>query len=266
MKTRKFARWIHRVGLEKHSYEAGWKRSATRGNKNPPFDWLASAPAVAMLTEWPRHWAPPALRYGQPPPDGRREIKRSLMRRLWSAGGKLRPSVEAKFLPVDVWRFAWRSRPIIRTAAWAPATALLKKHPNFAAKVIASVESDGRIQPTFFQATDEILEPHFHVGRQKPQSQTRGRDRRHARPGNFSPNVALPFVAAYAEKFARDDRLRSKSQDPLRHPCAPPPTTASFGFWPANNCSTNPIRSQKTLKTTRRQQDSNSGFPGFLSQ
>ena len=129
------------------------------------------------------------------------------------------------------------------------AIALLKKHPNFAAKVVAAVESDGDPAKLFLQATDEYWSQHFTLG---GKTQSKPADLIGAtRAQEILANVALPFVAAYAEN-RRDDRLRSKAK--AHYDALQPAADNSIVRLAGQQLFDKPAEAKKHIKTTRQQQ------------
>jgi len=86
---------------------------------------------------------------------------------------------------------------------------LLRRHENFAAKVIAAVESAGDPAKLFLQVRDEYWSRHFTLGgkSQAQPAELIGA----ARAQEIVANIVLPFVAAYAAS-RQDDRLQAQAK------------------------------------------------------
>ena len=130
-------------------------------------------------------------------------------RRLWATWWKLRPEFSERILPVEAWRLAGirpANHPHRRLGA---AVALLRRHENFAAKVIAAIESDGDPVKLFLQARDEYWSRHFTLGgkTQAKPSELIGE----MRAQEIVANIVLPFVAAYAVR-QQDPRLEAQAK------------------------------------------------------
>jgi hypothetical protein len=236
-KSRRFARWIHRVGAEQAFYE-GWMEALGYKANKAAFRTLAQRlpvadgkPDAAVLFGvagfLPTKLADP---YGK---------------RLWSRWWKLRPDFEEKILPNDTWRLHGirpANHPHRRLGA---AAALLKKHGHLLDKIIGAIETDGDPGRLFVQVRDEYWSTHFTLGG-KPQRQPLELIGK-SRAQEIVANVVLPFVAALD-----DDRLRAKAK--ARYDALRPAPGNSLLRLAAQQLFETSAAAARSLKTARQQQ------------
>jgi hypothetical protein len=192
-KTRRFTRWIHRVGPAQAFYEGWMEALGYKANKTAfrllaqrlPLTECGSGPLAATFFGvagfLPLQLTDP---YGK---------------RLWSQWWKLRPDYADRVLPDNTWRLTGlrpANHPHRRLGA---AVALLKRHPNFAEKVVAAIESDGDPAKLFLQIRDDYWQHHFTLGgRPQPKPlELIGP----ARAADIVANIVLPFVAAHEPRL-----------------------------------------------------------------
>jgi hypothetical protein len=195
-KTRRFVRWIHHHGAEQAFYE-GWMEALGYKANKVAFRALAQRAPLRVLREHTRHLAPVLFGLANFLPTGTAPTRDPYRRRLWNAWWKLRPDFADQILAADRWRLAGvrpANHPHRRLGA---AVALLKRHPNFAEKVIAVIESNGDPARLFLEVRDEYWSRHFTLGgkTQTRESELIGA----ARAGEIVANIVLPFVAACGE-------------------------------------------------------------------
>ena len=206
-KTRRFARWIHRVGAEQAFYE-GWMEALGYKANKTAFRALAQRVPLTTLAE-SRVGAALLFGAGNLLPTVAAKGSDVYARRLWAQWWKLRPEFFDKILPAEAWRLAGirpANHPHRRLGA---AAALLRRHENFAAKAIAAVESHGDPAKLFLQVRDEYWSRHFTLGgkAQAQPAELIGA----ARAQEIVANIVLPFVAAYAAS-RQDDRLQAQAK------------------------------------------------------
>ena len=206
-KMRRFARWIHRAGVEQAFYE-GWMEALGYKANKTVFRALAQRVPLTTLAE---SRSPEALLFGTGNllPTVAAKSNDAYARRLWSQWWKLRPEFAEKILPAEMWRLAGirpANHPHRRLGA---AVALLRRHENFAAKAIAAVESTGDPAKLFLQVRDEYWSRHFSLGgkvQTKPVELIGA-----ARAQEIVANIVLPFVAAYAVS-RQDVKLQAQAK------------------------------------------------------
>jgi hypothetical protein len=199
-KARRFSRWIHRAGPEQAFYE-GWMESLGYKSNKTAFRTLARRAPLAELSAHRAHLAPLLfglanfLPTGAPPARGTAAAR--YVRRLWNAWWKLRPDFEERILPAELWQ-AGAGRPANHPhRRLGAAVALLKKHPNLMEKVVGAIECGGDPARLFAEIRDEYWSYHFTLG---GKSQRRASDLiGSGRAREILANIALPFVAAYAQ-------------------------------------------------------------------
>jgi len=219
-KTRKFSRWIQRIGAEQAFYE-GWMEALGYKANKAAFRTLAQRLPVAELQP-PREGEAPAEPLS---PMARREARPpntallfgvanflpitasrdAYAKRLWNAWWKLRPDFEERILPKETWRMSGIRPPNHPHRRLGAAAALLKRHPNFSEKIIAAIESDGDPAKLFLQARDDYWNYHFTLGgkTQSKSVELIGE----TRAGEIVANIVLPFVAAQ-----NDPQLAAKAK------------------------------------------------------
>ena len=206
-KARRFARWIHRAGTEQAFYE-GWMEALGYKANKTTFRALAQCVPLTTLAE-SRSTAALLFGTGNLLPTVAAKSSDAYARRLWAQWWKLRPEFADKILPAEAWQLAGirpANHPHRRLGA---ATALLRRHENFAAKAIAAVESGGAPAKLFLQVRDEYWSRHFTLGgklQAKPVELIGA-----TRAQEIVANIVLPFVAAYASS-RQDDRLRAQAK------------------------------------------------------
>ena len=207
VKTRRFTRWILRSGAEQAFYE-GWMEAL--GYKANKTTFRALAQRVPLATLIPsRTGAALLFGTGNLLPTVAAKSPDPYARRLWAQWWKLRPDYTDQILPATAWRLTGirpANHPHRRLGA---AVALIRRHENFAAKVIAAVESGGNPVKLFLQGRDEYWSRHYTLGgKLQPQPiELIGA----ARAQEIVTNIVLPFVAAYAAS-RNDDRLQSQAK------------------------------------------------------
>jgi hypothetical protein len=241
MKSRKFSRWIHRVGAEQAFYE-GWMEALGYKANKAAFRSLAQRLPVAEFAAQRRDLAPLLFGVAGVLPI---TLTDAYGKRLWNRWWKLRPDFEEKILPKDVWRLHGirpANHPHRRLGA---ATALLKRHGNLLEKVTGAIESDGDPVKLFLQVRDDYWSTHFTLGgktQRKPVELIGA-----SRADEIVANVVLPFVAALD-----DDRLRHKAKaryDALR--AAPSNSVLRLA---GQQLFDTPAVASRQLKTARQQQ------------
>ena len=221
IKTRKFSRWIHRVGAEQAFYE-GWMEALGYKANKAAFRLLAQRVPLAELSEmicrsaFRGATANPsrlerrshgrdlaAILFGvanvlpTAAPATRDAASKQYVKRLWSTWWKLRPEFEERILSATAWKLHGirpANHPHRRLGA---AIALLKKHQNLLEKVTGAIESDGDPAKLFLQVRDAYWGRHFTLG-----GKTQPREVEligESRAQEIVANVVLPFVAALAE-------------------------------------------------------------------
>jgi len=251
-KARKFARWSHRTGPEQAFYE-GWMEALGYKQNKSAFRLLAQRLPLQSLRDYRPQTA--ALLFGvasflpTDQPAVKDELSLDYVRRLWSQWWKQRPDFAGRVLPLAAWRLASTrpaNHPHRRVGA---AAALLRRHPNFAEKVIAAIESDGDPARLFLQVQDEYWSRHFTLG---------GRTQRAgveligaARAEEIVSNVVLPFVAASADERG-DVKLQQRVfAQYARTPAQPSNATLRLA---AQQLFGQVNAARAYLKTARRQQ------------
>jgi hypothetical protein len=202
VKTRRMARWIHRAGPDQAFYE-GWMEALGYKANKAAFRALAQRAPLAWLQEHSRQMA--ALLFGlanflpttvAPGTDRYR-------RRLWNTWWKLRPQLAERVLPATQWRLNGvrpANHPHRRLGA---AVALLKRHPHFAQKVCAAVESGGDPTRLFLQARDEYWSRHYTLGGKLQPRPVELIGVHRAR--DIVANIVLPFLAATGSESLRQE-------------------------------------------------------------
>ncbi len=247
LKTRRFNRWMHRVGADQAFYEGWMEALGYKANKRGfrtlaqrlPFSDVGAQPAVPL----------PALMFGLagflPVTAGRDPY----VKRLWSTWWKRRPDFAEHVLPAETWQFHGvrpANHPHRRLGA---AVVLLRRHPRLMADALGAIENADDPATLFADATDDYWSRHFTLGgkAQRKPSELIGE----ARARELVSNVVLPFAAAYAQSTGREPLARRVKEcyDALRS--APSnsvlrlATQQLFGPPPAGH---------RLLRTTRRQQ------------
>ena len=210
LKTRRFARWIHRAGAEQAFYE-GWMEALGYKANKLPFRALARRVPLRQVLEHRAHAA--ALLFGVanflPVADGRaaEPASQGYVKRLWNAWWKLRPEFAEDILPATAWRFHGLRPANHPHRRLGGAVALLKRQGNLLEKVLGAIESDGDPARFFTRVRDEYWGEHFTLGgrRQARAGELIGE----ARAREMVANIVLPFAAAYAEGTG-DDALAEK--------------------------------------------------------
>ncbi len=255
MKTRRFVRWIHRVGPAQAFYE-GWMEALGYKSNKRGFRTLAQRVPLTEIaaTEIPLA----ALLFGVagflPVTAGRD----AYTKRLWRAWWKHRPDFTDRALPAETWQFHGQrpaNHPHRRLGA---AVALLKRHPHLMEEVLAAVENDDDPGRWFAPVRDDYWSDHFTLGgkTQRKAAELIGA----ARAREIVSNIVLPFAAAYARSAGKTalaqkvkecyDRLRpAPSHSVLRLA-----TQQLFGPPPAG---------RQFMTTTRRQQGLMQVFQDF---
>lgn len=209
-KSRKFSRWIQRLGTAQAFYEGWMEALGYKANKNA-FRTLAQRLPVAERADAATLFGVAGLLPTK--------LTDPYGKRLWSQWWKVRPDFEDRILPKETWRLAGIRPPNHPHRRLGAAAALLKRHPNFAEKVIAAIETDGDPAKLFLQVRDDYWQQHFTLGG-KTQSQsieligaTRARE--------IVANIVLPFVAAQSDPQlaqkakAQYDALRPASDNAI---------------------------------------------------
>ncbi len=208
-KVRKFLRWIHRSGPEQAFYE-GWMEALGYKANKVAFRTLAQRAPLTLLSAHPKQM--PAILFGIANllPTIAAKSRDTHVRSLWNNWWKLRPDFEDKILPLDTWRM-YGIRPVNHPhRRLGTAIALLKKHPNFAEKIIAAIESDGDPAKLFLQIKDDYWMHHYSLG---GKTQSKATELLGAsRVQEILSNIVYPFAAAYAEN-RNDVRLFSKAKE-----------------------------------------------------
>jgi hypothetical protein len=251
IKTRKFARWIHRAGPEQAFYE-GWMEALGYKNNKTAFRTLAQRLPLAELAQNRSRLAALLFGVGNFLPSGAPTWEAATARyvkRLWSQWWKCWPDFEDRILPAESWRchgIRPANHPQRRLGA---AVALLTKHPKFLEKVVGAIESGGDPAKFFANIRDDYWSYHFTLG-----SKTQSRVVEligASRAQEIVTNVVLPFVAALAENQA-DDGLRAKAKaryDALRAgPSNAVTRLAGMQLFEAQSTA------RKIIKTARQQQ------------
>jgi hypothetical protein len=235
-KSRKFSRWIHRIGAEQAFYEGWMEALGYKANKTafrmvaqrlPVSERASAATCFGVAGFLPTKLTDP---YGK---------------RLWSQWWKIRPDFEEKILPKETWHLHGirpANHPHRRLGA---AAALLKRHGNLLEKIIGAIESDGDPGKLFLQVRDDYWSTHFTLGG-KTQHKTVELIGE-SRTEEIVANIVLPFVAALD-----DDRLRAKAKaryDSLR--AAPSNSILRLA---GQQLFESPAIASRQIKTTRQQQ------------
>lgn len=232
-KTRRFARWIHRVGAEQAFYE-GWMEA---------LGYKANKTAFRLLAQRLPGETNPAVFFGVA---GFLPTKLSdpYGKRLWNQWWKLRPDYEDRVLPADTWRLAGirpANHPHRRLGA---AVALLKKHPNFLQKITGAVESGGDPAKLFFQIRDDHWSRHFTLGGKTQSKPTELIGA--TRTQEIVTNIVYPFLAALG-----DERLRVQAK--ARYDLLPAASGNSIVRLAGQQLFETPA-TMRRIKTTRQQQ------------
>ncbi|MGD1018569.1 MAG: DUF2851 family protein [Verrucomicrobiia bacterium] len=251
-KVRRFLRWIHRVGPEQAFYE-GWMEALGYKANKAAFRLLAQRVPVSDINDHRSHLGPILFGVANFLPTGaptaRNTAAAAHVRRLWNAWWKLRPDREDRILPAGAWRFPGvrpANHPHRRLGA---AVALLKKHPKLMEKVVGAVESGGDPATFFSEIRDDYWSRHFTLGgkTQSRASELIGLDR--AR--EIVANIALPFVAAYAESNGDAKLYEAAKTGYSRLPAAPSNSILRLA---ASQLFDNAPLARRATKTTRQQQ------------
>ncbi|MCG3150414.1 MAG: hypothetical protein PCFJNLEI_03900 [Verrucomicrobiae bacterium] len=237
-KTRRFARWIQRLGPEQAFYE-GWMEALGYKANKTAFRTLAQR---LPITE-SENARSAAIFFGVA---GFLPIKQTdaYGKRLWKSWWKLRPDYADRQLPKETWRLTGirpANHPHRRLGA---AVALLKRHPNLADKVIAAIESDGDPAKLFLQVRDDYWQHHFTLGGQpqaKPQELIGA-----TRAAEIVANIVLPFVAAH------EPRLASQVKD--RYAALRPASDNAIVRLAGEQLFAKAAVANRHVKTTRQQQ------------
>jgi hypothetical protein len=252
-KTRRYARWIHRVGAKQAFYEAWMEALGYKSNK-ASFRLLAQrVPVGCWEVETSRNAARSpiaAILFGVAgflPTTASRD---AYTKRLWSKWWKLRPEFEERTLLTDAWRFNGirpANHPHRRLGA---AVALLKKHGDKSLeKILGALESDGEPAKLFTQLHDNYWDVHFTLGGkiQRRATELIGA----ARAREIVTNVVLPFAAAIAERES-DAKLRIQVAERYRSLRAAP-SNSVLRLAGQQLFSTSPAAA-KRIRTARQQQ------------
>ena len=200
-KTRRFIRWIHRVGPEQAFYEAWMESLGYKANKTA-FRALAQRLPLATIAGHRDAIAP--LLFGLAGFLPTTASDDPCAKKLWNTWWKLRPDFADQVLPDTAWRRTGirpLNHPHRRLGA---AAALLKKHPDLFAKTIGALETGGDPTKLFLQLRDDYWTRHCTLG-----GKTQAKPMELLGPlrvQQILSNVILPFAAAHAEINA-DTRL-----------------------------------------------------------
>jgi len=279
IKTRKFSRWIHRVGAEQAFYE-GWMEALGYKANKIAFRLLAQRVPLAKIFPLREGEAPTEptnaadRREARPPlaailfgvanflptaaSTARDSGSQQYVRRLWSKWWKLRPDFEENILPPATWKLQGMrpaNHPHRRLGA---AVALLKKYPNLLERVTGAIESDSDLLKLFVQIHDPYWNRHFTLGgkAQPREAELIGA----GRAQEITANVVLPFVAAMAE-IEGDHRLLERVKSYYTALRAAP--SNSILQLARQQLFDVPPSSLKLLNTTRRQQGLMQVFQDF---
>jgi hypothetical protein len=250
-KTRKFSRWVHRLGPEQAFYEGWMEALGYKANKSA-FRALAQRLPVAELDR--KNLAPIFFGVANFLPT---TFADAGGKRLWGRWWKLRPDFEDKVLPKEAWRLNGvrpANHPHRRLGA---AVALLKRHRNLLDKVTGAVESGGDPGKFFHEIRDDYWSYHFTLGG-KPQrkaSELIGE----ARAEEIVANVVLPFVAALGD--ARLTAAAKTRYDSLRR--APGNSVLRLA---GQQLFESAAAATRFLRTTRQQQGLMQIFQDFCLQ
>ena len=200
VKTRRFARWIHRTGAAQACYEGWMEALGFKANKTPFRTLAQRLPLTELLANRADMGA---LLFGVANllPTARSAARDAAgglyLKRLWRGWWKRRPEFLERVLPPDFWKQTGirpANHPQRRIGA---AVALLKKHPDLLATMTGAVESGGDPLKVLLRLRDEFWQYHYTLSSrpQRDAIELIGENRAQ----EIVANAVLPCIAAVAE-------------------------------------------------------------------